>query len=101
MADHILKRFDEDLEKLNATINEMGGLTESQFAKALDAVLAKLKSLGRVYEKDNAVWLGSSRDSEDDKDRVLVRSDGTPGGYAWGAKKKLEILRREGAFPSK
>ena len=38
MADHILKRFDEDLEKLNATINEMGGLTESQFAKALDAV---------------------------------------------------------------
>jgi phosphate transport system protein len=38
MADHILKRFDEDLEKLNAAINEMGGLTESQFAKALDAV---------------------------------------------------------------
>jgi phosphate transport system protein len=38
MADHILTRFDEDLERLNATINEMGGLTESQFAKALDAV---------------------------------------------------------------
>jgi len=38
MADHILKRFDEELERLNATINEMGGLTESQFAKALTAV---------------------------------------------------------------
>src|SRR5476651_553333 len=38
MADHILKRFDEELERLNATINEMGGLTESQFAKALAAV---------------------------------------------------------------
>jgi phosphate transport system protein len=38
MSDHILKRFDEDLEKLNATLNEMGGLTESQFAKALEAV---------------------------------------------------------------
>ena len=37
-SDHILKRFDEDLERLNATINEMGGLTESQFAKALTAV---------------------------------------------------------------
>src|SRR5437868_9268769 len=36
--DHILKRFDEELERLNATINEMGGLTESQFAKALAAV---------------------------------------------------------------
>ncbi len=38
MADHILKRFDQELERLNATINEMGGLTESQFAKALTAV---------------------------------------------------------------
>src|SRR5215468_3811970 len=37
-SDHILKRFDEELERLNATINEMGGLTESQFAKALTAV---------------------------------------------------------------
>jgi len=38
VSDHILKRFDEELERLNATINEMGGLTESQFAKALAAV---------------------------------------------------------------
>ena len=37
-SDHILKRYDEELERLNATINEMGGLTESQFAKALTAV---------------------------------------------------------------
>ena len=37
-SDHILKRFDEELERLNATINEMGGLTESQFAKALTSV---------------------------------------------------------------
>ena len=37
-GEHTLKRFDEELEKLNATINEMGGLTESQFAKALTAV---------------------------------------------------------------
>ena len=37
-SDHILKRFDQELERLNATINEMGGLTESQFAKALTAV---------------------------------------------------------------
>jgi len=37
-SDHILKRFDEELERLNATINEMGGLSESQFAKALAAV---------------------------------------------------------------
>jgi phosphate transport system protein len=37
-SDHIMKRFDEELERLNATINEMGGLTESQFTKALTAL---------------------------------------------------------------
>ena len=37
-SDHILTRFDEELEKLNATINEMGGLTESQFGKALEGL---------------------------------------------------------------
>jgi phosphate transport system protein len=37
-SDHIMKRFDEELERLNSTINEMGGLTESQFTKALAAL---------------------------------------------------------------
>ncbi len=36
--EHLIKRFDEELERLNATINEMGGLTESQFTKALTAL---------------------------------------------------------------
>jgi methylated-DNA-[protein]-cysteine S-methyltransferase len=31
----------------------------------------------------------------------VVRSDGTPGGYVRGARKKIEILRREGAYPFK
>jgi O-6-methylguanine DNA methyltransferase len=31
----------------------------------------------------------------------VVRSDGTPGGYARGTRKKIELLRREGAFPFK
>jgi len=29
----------------------------------------------------------------------VVRSDGTPGGYARGTAKKVAILRREGAWP--
>ncbi len=36
--EHLIKRFDAELERLNATINEMGGLTESQFGRALTAV---------------------------------------------------------------
>ena len=31
----------------------------------------------------------------------VVRSDGTPGGYARGAPKKIALLRREGAYPFK
>ena len=38
MPEHTLKRFDEELERLSATISEMGGLTESQFADALRAL---------------------------------------------------------------
>ncbi|HYC64775.1 MAG TPA: phosphate signaling complex protein PhoU [Reyranellaceae bacterium] len=34
-SQHTLKRFDEELERLNATISEMGGLTESQLAQAM------------------------------------------------------------------
>ena len=38
MPEHTLKRFDEELERLSATISEMGGLTESQFADSLRAL---------------------------------------------------------------
>jgi phosphate transport system protein len=38
MAEHTLKRFDEELARLSATISEMGGLTESQFAQSLAAL---------------------------------------------------------------
>lgn len=47
---------------------------------AVEKTLKFLKSRGMVYEKENAVWLGTaaSEGSEDDKDRVLVKSDGRP-----------------------
>jgi arginyl-tRNA synthetase len=43
------------------------------------ATLEKLKSLGKTYEKEGAVWFGSTSEEtgDDDKDRVLVRSTGT------------------------
>jgi len=53
-SDHILKRFDEELERLNATINEMGGLTESQFAKALTAVRDRDTQLAEEVIADDA-----------------------------------------------
>jgi arginyl-tRNA synthetase len=42
---------------------------------AVDAALAKLRVQGHVFDKDGAIWLRTS-DFGDDKDRVLVRSNG-------------------------
>jgi arginyl-tRNA synthetase len=44
---------------------------------AIDATLDELRSRGVVYEQDGAVWLRST-DYGDDKDRVLVKTDGEP-----------------------
>ncbi|HZZ97449.1 MAG TPA: arginine--tRNA ligase [Jatrophihabitantaceae bacterium] len=41
----------------------------------VDAALERLRAQGHVYDKDGAVWLRTS-DFGDDKDRVLVRSNG-------------------------
>ena len=43
---------------------------------AVERGLAKLREQGHVYERDGAVWLRTT-DFADDKDRVLVRSDGS------------------------
>ena len=44
---------------------------------AIDATLADLAARQATYEADGAVWLRST-DYGDDKDRVLVKSDGEP-----------------------
>lgn len=42
---------------------------------AVDRAIARLRELGHVYEKDGAVWLRTTTFG-DDKDRVVVKSDG-------------------------
>jgi arginyl-tRNA synthetase len=42
---------------------------------AVDAALRRLREQGHVYDQDGAVWLRTT-DFGDDKDRVLVRSNG-------------------------
>jgi arginyl-tRNA synthetase len=41
----------------------------------------RLREAGHVFDKDGAVWLRTT-DFGDDKDRVLIRSDGTPTYFA-------------------
>jgi arginyl-tRNA synthetase len=42
---------------------------------ATDRAIARLRELGNIYEKDGAVWLATKKYG-DDKDRVIVKSDG-------------------------
>jgi len=43
----------------------------------IEKALSCLREKGLVYEKENAVWF-KSQDFGDDKDRVIVKSDGNP-----------------------
>ncbi len=54
------------------TLHERG-----EVARAVE----RLRAQGHVYERDGAVWLRTT-DFGDDKDRVLIRSDGTPTYFA-------------------
>jgi len=42
----------------------------------VERAIEKLKEQGRVYEEEGATWLRTS-DFDDDKDRVLIKADGT------------------------
>ena len=69
----------KDMESFGVKFDRWFRESELHQVKALDKALDQLKALGKVYEKEDAVWLGSSEgDSGDDKDRVLVRSDKRP-----------------------
>ncbi|MDT5246506.1 MAG: arginyl-tRNA synthetase [Mycobacterium sp.] len=43
----------------------------------VEQAIAKLREAGSIYENDGAVWLRTS-DFGDDKDRVVIKSDGQP-----------------------
>jgi arginyl-tRNA synthetase len=49
---------------------------------AVDRAVARLTELGNTYEKDGAIWLATEKFG-DDKDRVIIKSDGR-GAYLSG-----------------
>ena len=84
------------------------------FAQKVYAVVAKIPKGSTMTYQEVARRAGNPRaaravgnimHNNPDTKKVpchrVVRSDGTPGGYAHGAKKKIELLRREGAYPFK
>jgi arginyl-tRNA synthetase len=77
----MLEGIKEDFALLNVTFDawfsERSLYEGGQYSKAMEL----LRSAGYVTERDNAVWFESSLLGED-KDNVLVRSDGAPTYFA-------------------
>ncbi|MCW2740211.1 MAG: arginyl-tRNA synthetase [Blastococcus sp.] len=69
-------------EEIRSSLAEFGVVFDVYFSErtlhesgALEKAIARLREQGHVYESENAVWLRTT-DFGDDKDRVLVKSDG-------------------------
>ncbi len=74
----LLATHREDMKAFGVDFDRWFLESEMRAKGALEAALQKLKDRGMVYEKEGAVWLGTSgaAQSEDDKDRVLIKADG-------------------------
>jgi len=58
--------------------------------------VARLAGNSQAYRAVGNI-MNKNRDHKVPCHRV-IKSDGTPGGYYWGMKKKIKILKKEGAI---
>lgn len=77
----MLKKIKEDLELLNVTFDVWFSERSLYQGGQYDRAMALLQSGNYVVNRENAVWFESSLLGED-KDNVLVRSDGSPTYFA-------------------
>ena len=70
-----------DLEAFGITFDNWFSEQSLYDRNMVEIELAKLAGQGLSYEQDDAVWLRTT-DFGDDKDRVLIKSDGTPTYFA-------------------
>jgi len=72
----ILDEIKKDLEDFGVIFNQWVSERELYSKKEVQNALQKLRELGYLYEKEGALWFKSTVFG-DDKDRVVVKSDGT------------------------
>ena len=111
------------LDGIRETLDHMGIRFDGYFSEgtlhstgAITSVVEKLKEAGHAFEQDGATWFRAT-DFGDDKDRVLIRSNGEPtyfaadcayvvdkfsrgigrAIYVWGADHHGTVKRLEGA----
>ncbi len=71
-----LEKLKKDLENFRVAFDVWYSETSLYENGKIDVALKALKESGYVYEQDGAVWLKSTAFG-DDKDRVLIKNDGT------------------------
>ncbi|MDP6685690.1 MAG: arginine--tRNA ligase, partial [Candidatus Omnitrophota bacterium] len=72
----IMQSIKKDLEDFGVHFDVWFSQKKLSTAKKIEKALSFLKDKGFVYEKDGASWFQSTRFG-DDKDRVVVKSDGS------------------------
>ncbi len=78
--DALLASHKSDMRAFDAHFDRWYLESELFASGAVLQTLEHLKKRGMVFEKDDAIWLGTlnAEGSTDDKDRVLVKRDGKP-----------------------
>lgn len=71
-----LGKIKRDLARFRVNFDEWFSETSLYENGLVEDALKELKAKGKTYEKDGALWLRTT-DYGDDKDRVLVKNDGT------------------------
>ena len=76
-VEKMLELHKADMKAFGVEFNRWFLESELHAAKGPEKAREELKKRGMTYEKEGALWLGTSSEMEsDDKDRVLVKSDG-------------------------
>ncbi len=76
--ERMLESIKEDLSMMGITYDQWFSERSVFDSGLFDQVLTMLREKGYVADRDGAVWFVSS-DLGDDKDNVIIRSDGQPG----------------------
>lgn len=78
----ILKEIREDLEHFNVVFDEWFSEQHLYETNAVQNMVDRLMAEGAMYEQDGAIWFKSTGHHDDEKDRVVIRSDGRPTYFA-------------------
>lgn len=71
-----IEKLRKDLQDFRVAFDEWYSETSLYESGEIQKVLAKLEEAGHTYEKDGATWFRTTAYG-DDKDRVLIKSDGS------------------------